>query len=65
MHTGERRLWLSVLLEGMRDAVDGKDPFWPWSRDFRKVCDLADLDAAAMLTLFEVAKGTGRNFRSR
>ena len=65
MHTGERRLWLSVLLEGMRDAVEGKDPHWPWSHDFRKVCDLADLDPMAMLTLFELAKGTGRSFRPK
>jgi hypothetical protein len=63
MHAGERRLWLTVLLEGLREAVDGTDPYWPWSRDFRKVCDLADLDSMAMLTVYEIAKGTGRTFR--
>jgi hypothetical protein len=65
MHAGERRLWLSVLLEGLRDAADGKDAYWPWSNDFRRVCDMADLDPMAMLTLFEIAKGTGRTFRTK
>ena len=65
MHPGERRLWLSVLLEGLREAAEGEDAFWPWSRDFRQVCDLADLDPVAVRTALEIAKGTGRTFGTK
>lgn len=57
-HPGERRLWLSVLLEGLREAAEGKDAFWPWTKDFQKVCDLADLDPMVVQTVFQIAKGT-------
>ena len=56
-HPGERRLWLSVLLEGLREAAEGKDAFWPWTKDFQKVCDLADLDPMVVQTVFQIAKG--------
>ncbi len=57
------RTRLSVLLGGLRDAAEGKDPFWPWSRDFAEVCDLADLDAGRVLLTYEISKAKGWLFK--
>ncbi|MDB5659223.1 MAG: hypothetical protein JWS10_1838 [Cypionkella sp.] len=63
MHGGERRLWLSVLLGGLRDAAEGKDPFWPWSSNFAEVCDLADLHPGRVLLTYEISKAKGWHFK--
>ena len=63
MHSGERRLWLSVLLEGLRSSAAGEDPFWPWSKDFAEICNLADLDSDHVLLTYEISKANGWRFR--
>lgn len=63
MHGGERRLWLSVLLEGLRASAEGADPFWPWSQDFAEVCDLADLDPRLVRLTYEISKAKGWRFK--
>lgn len=44
------RLWRAVLARGIADAATGcpKARSWLGSRDFRRVCDMADLDPDRM-----------------
>lgn len=62
MSSGERLLWLSVLVTGLRDAASGADPYWPWSHDFAEVCDLAEVNASRVRTAFEINKAIGRGY---
>lgn len=44
MITDEQRLWLRVLLQGIRDHVLGRDLNWLGTSDFRVVCWWAGCD---------------------
>lgn len=45
MTYNDRALWLSVLLVGLNDVANGRDPGWIYTRDFAAVCHLADVSA--------------------
>lgn len=45
-------LWRAVLLLGLHDAAKGREAGWIGSRDFVKVCHLAQVDPQAVLRAY-------------
>lgn len=42
-------LWRAVLVAGLHDAAKGREASWIGSRDFVKVCHLAQVDPQAVM----------------
>jgi hypothetical protein len=50
---GLRRLWQTVLIHGIKDALNGRDQDWLYSRDFSQVCRLAGFEPECMSDLID------------
>lgn len=60
-----RRLWLEVLAIGLVDAARGHETDWIGSRDFRFICEQADLVPEAVAARFHERKAELRDWVSR
>ena len=58
-------LWRSVLHVGLTDAARGKDADWLGSPDFEAVCNLAGVNAEAVVHAFDAARLAQRRGRPR
>jgi len=45
---GTRRLWQTVLIHGIREALNGRDQGWLYSPDYSDVCRFAGFDPEVM-----------------
>jgi hypothetical protein len=59
-------LWRSVLHVGLTDAARGKDADWLGSSDFEAVCNLAGVNAEAVMRCYSVERfGAPRRRQAR